>query len=78
MSVSGRRGDPAASREAVLKLLDAEHPLLRIFYGEGPLEISTEDYESRLATWREWKPVSIAAHGGAAATSESRNGCRQT
>ena len=24
----------------------------------------TADYESRLATWREWEPVSIEAHGG--------------
>jgi len=76
--VSGRRGDPAASREAVLRLLDADHPPLRIFFGDSRLEISTEDYESRLATSREWEPVSIAAHGGAAATSESRSGCRQT
>ena len=56
-------GDPAATREAVLKVVDADQPPLRIFFGDGPLAIATADYESRLATWREWEPVSIAAHG---------------
>ena len=52
-----------ATREAVLQVVDAENPPLRIFFGEGPLAIATKDYESRLATWREWQPVSVAAHG---------------
>jgi NAD(P)-dependent dehydrogenase (short-subunit alcohol dehydrogenase family) len=56
-------GDPVASREAVLKLVDSDDPPLRIFFGDGPLAIATRDYESRLATWRAWEPVSIAAHG---------------
>jgi NAD(P)-dependent dehydrogenase (short-subunit alcohol dehydrogenase family) len=57
------QGDPVATREAVLKVVDAEHPPLRIFFGASPLATATKDYESRLATWREWEPVSIAAHG---------------
>lgn len=56
-------GKPEATREAVLALVDAENPPLRIFFGDGPLAIATKDYESRLATWREWEPLSIAAHG---------------
>ena len=56
-------GDPVATREAILTIVDAEDPPLRIFFGDGPLAIATADYESRLATWREWEPVSIAAHG---------------
>ncbi|MET0692875.1 MAG: SDR family oxidoreductase [Propionibacteriaceae bacterium] len=56
-------GDPVATRAAVLEVVDAENPPLRIFFGDGPLAIATKDYESRLATWREWEPVSIAAHG---------------
>jgi NAD(P)-dependent dehydrogenase (short-subunit alcohol dehydrogenase family) len=56
-------GDPVATREAVLKVVDAENPPLRIFFGESPLATATKDYESRLATWREWQPVSVAAHG---------------
>jgi NAD(P)-dependent dehydrogenase (short-subunit alcohol dehydrogenase family) len=60
---AGNPGDPVATRAAVLQVVDAENPPLRIFFGDGPLAIATRDYESRLATWREWEPVSIAAHG---------------
>ncbi len=56
-------GDPAATREPVLTIVDAENPPLRIFFGDSPLRTATKDYESRLATWREWEQVSIAAHG---------------
>ncbi len=60
----GTPGDPVATREAVLKVVDAEEPPLRVFFGEAPLAIATADYESRLATWNEWQPVAVAAHGG--------------
>lgn len=56
-------GDPAATREAILTVVDAETPPLRIFFGKAPLAIATKDYESRLATWNEWQPVSVEAHG---------------
>ncbi|MDQ2957929.1 MAG: SDR family oxidoreductase [Actinomycetota bacterium] len=56
-------GDPVATRGVVLALVDAEQPPLRIFLGDGPLALATSDYESRLATWREWEPLSIQAHG---------------
>jgi NAD(P)-dependent dehydrogenase (short-subunit alcohol dehydrogenase family) len=59
----GSPGDPVATREAILAVVDAEKPPLRIFFGDGPLRTATGDYESRLATWHEWEPVSIAAHG---------------
>jgi hypothetical protein len=52
----------------VLAVVDAEEPPLRIFLGETPLAIATADYESRLALWRDWQPVSVAAHGGAQQT----------
>ena len=59
-------GDPAATRAAILKIVDAENPPLRIFFGAAPLGIATADYESRLAEWREWQPVSLEAQGGGA------------
>jgi NAD(P)-dependent dehydrogenase (short-subunit alcohol dehydrogenase family) len=59
---AGNPGDPVATREAVLRIVDAENPPLRIFFGNGPLAIATREYESRLATWREWEHLSIAAH----------------
>jgi NAD(P)-dependent dehydrogenase (short-subunit alcohol dehydrogenase family) len=56
-------GDPAATGAVVLKLVDAEDPPLRIFFGKGPLELAENDYAQRLATWREWEPLSIEAQG---------------
>ncbi len=61
---AGSPGDPAATRAAILEVVDAEQPPLRIFFGKAPLGIATREYESRLALWNEWEPVSIAAHGG--------------
>ncbi|HEV7186406.1 MAG TPA: SDR family oxidoreductase [Blastococcus sp.] len=60
---AGNPGDPVATRAAVLQVVDAENPPLRIFFGNAALGIAERDYESRLATWREWQPVSVAAHG---------------
>ncbi|MFI6096465.1 SDR family oxidoreductase [Lentzea sp. NPDC051213] len=60
---SGRRGDPGATREAILKVVDAEQPPLRIFFGEGPLAVITKEYEARLDEWRRWDDVSRAAFG---------------
>src|SRR3954454_21653939 len=56
-------GHPEATRDAILRLVDSEDPPLRVFFGDGPLAIATRDYESRLAQWRQWEPLSIAAHG---------------
>jgi NAD(P)-dependent dehydrogenase (short-subunit alcohol dehydrogenase family) len=61
----GTPGDPVATREAVLTLVDLDDPPLRVFFGDAPLRIATADYESRLATWNEWQPLAVAAHGGA-------------
>ena len=58
-----RPGDPGASAEAVLRIVDAEQPPLRAFFGKAPLGIAEADYESRLANWREWQPVAELAHG---------------
>jgi NAD(P)-dependent dehydrogenase (short-subunit alcohol dehydrogenase family) len=61
------QGDPVATRAAVLQIVDSDNPPLRVFFGDGPLAIATADYESRLATWREWEPLSVAAGGHASA-----------
>jgi len=60
---AGNPGNLAATRSAILKVVDADKPPLRIFFGKAPIEIATKDYESRLAMWNEWQPVSIEAHG---------------
>ncbi|MBE7162369.1 MAG: SDR family oxidoreductase [Williamsia herbipolensis] len=56
-------GDPTASGRAILKVVDAETPPLRVFFGEAPLGIAKADYEKRLATWEEWQPVAVEAQG---------------
>jgi NAD(P)-dependent dehydrogenase (short-subunit alcohol dehydrogenase family) len=56
-------GEPTATRNAILTLVDSDNPPLRLFLGESPLGIATADYESRLALWREWQPVAAAAQG---------------
>ncbi len=56
-------GDPHASAAAVLKLVDADEPPLRCFFGSAPLGIAEKDYESRLATWRHWQDVAELAQG---------------
>jgi len=56
------RGDPVATRGAILKVVDAERPPLRIFFGAS-LRPVTEEYQQRLATWNEWLSVSLEAFG---------------
>ena len=56
-------GDPAASAAAIMRVVDADPPPLRVFFGTAPLAIAENDYASRLATWREWQPVSELAQG---------------
>jgi NAD(P)-dependent dehydrogenase (short-subunit alcohol dehydrogenase family) len=58
-----RPGDPTASSVAVLAVVDADAPPLRIFLGEAPLGLAERDYQSRLETWRQWQDVSKAAQG---------------
>ena len=60
----GTPGDPAATRDPILQIVDHDDPPLRAFFGEKPLGIATADYESRLAEWNAWQPVALAAHGG--------------
>jgi NAD(P)-dependent dehydrogenase (short-subunit alcohol dehydrogenase family) len=59
----GKPGDPTGTRDAMFKIVDAHDPPLRVFFGVTPIDIATADYESRLATWRQWQPVSVEAHG---------------
>lgn len=56
-------GDPAASATAIMLVVDADPPPLRVFFGTTPLATAENDYASRLATWREWQPVSEMAQG---------------
>jgi NAD(P)-dependent dehydrogenase (short-subunit alcohol dehydrogenase family) len=56
-------GDPRATRDAILRVVDAEEPPRRIFLGRSSLPHAERDYAQRLETWRAWEPVSLAAMG---------------
>ena len=56
-------GDPTASAAAVLRVVDADPPPLRCFFGTAPLSIAEADYKDRLETWRQWQPVAELAQG---------------
>jgi NAD(P)-dependent dehydrogenase (short-subunit alcohol dehydrogenase family) len=56
-------GDPTASAAAVLQIVDAPEPPLRVFFGTAPLGIAEADYASRLETWRAWQHVAELAQG---------------
>lgn len=59
-------GDPAATAEAVLKVVDADAPPLRIFLGAVAGPFTRQVYEQRLATWDGWADVAAKAHGAPA------------
>ncbi len=61
VSASRDVGDPAATAGAILKVVDAEQPPLRLLLGTFPPAAVEEIYERRLATWRAWREVSEAA-----------------
>lgn len=56
-------GNPHASAAAILKIVDAEQPPLRVFFGSSPLKTAKADYENRLRTWEQWQPISELAQG---------------
>ena len=61
------RGDPEATGPAILEIVDAEEPPLRIFFGDGPLAMIQAEYAKRLDEWEAWNDLSVRAHGGVAA-----------
>jgi len=64
-SRQGVLGDPKASARAILKVVDADVPPLRVIFGEATLTTAKRAMESRLLLWDEWSAVSIEAQGHA-------------
>lgn len=58
-----RRGDPQATAQALLQIVDAENPPLRLIFGDENLPQVRATYAERLATWEAWETVSNAAQG---------------
>lgn len=60
--VAADRGDPQATAPVILELVDMEQPPLRLFLGNGPLDIIQEEYAKRLAEWTAYDELSRSAH----------------
>src|ERR1700742_2889615 len=56
-------GDPEATGRAILKLVDAQDPPLRIFFGSGGLPMTRAEYGRRIETWEKWNELSVEAQG---------------
>jgi NAD(P)-dependent dehydrogenase (short-subunit alcohol dehydrogenase family) len=54
---------PVGFGSAILKVVDAEQPPLRVFFGEQPLQIAAHLYQQRLDGWNAWAEVSREAEG---------------
>jgi NAD(P)-dependent dehydrogenase (short-subunit alcohol dehydrogenase family) len=60
-------GDPEASGPAILKVVDAQTPPLRIFLGAVGLPLTRAEYARRIETWEAWNAVAVEAQGDLAA-----------
>ncbi len=58
-------GDPYATGAAILKVVDAADPPLRIFFGSAGLPMTRAEYGRRIANWELWNDVSVEAQGAA-------------
>lgn len=59
----GAFGNPNATVDAVLRLVDSQNPPLRLFLGKVAYPWVRQAYEGRVAEWEAWSEVSTAAHG---------------
>lgn len=57
------RGNPAATPEALFKVVDSENPPLRFFLGSHNLPWVKTVYAERVATWEAWADISNSAQG---------------
>ncbi|MET9275538.1 SDR family NAD(P)-dependent oxidoreductase [Kribbella sp. NPDC003557] len=55
-------GDPAAAAQALLELVDADNPPLRVLFGQGFYPMIEQAYADRLKTWSDWQDFSARAH----------------
>ncbi len=57
------QGDPRATPDAVLAVIDAEDPPLRFFVGSTGLPRVRDAYQARIALWEQWTELSNSAQG---------------
>jgi hypothetical protein len=61
--ILGAPGDPRATADALLKIVDTQEPPLRVLFGTAPLNIIDSIYKDRLKHWEEWQSIAVQAHG---------------
>ena len=54
-------GDPARAAQALLAVLNSEHPPRRLLLGQRAADVAPEVYRHRLAEWAEWDLVARGA-----------------
>lgn len=56
-------GEPQATAQAVLQIVDSAKPPLRLFLGTEGMPVARAAYAARLAEWEQWEALSNAAQG---------------
>lgn len=59
-------GDPQATAPALMRIVDAAEPPLRVFFGDAGLPMIKREYAERIATWEKWNDVALEAQGNLA------------
>lgn len=63
-------GDPVAAAAALMEVVDAEEPPLRVLFGAAAHGIVEGVYRRRLAQWAAWEDLATRAQGETACASE--------
>ena len=66
--MGARPGDPEATGPAILELVDADDPPLRLFLGDWALDMIKDEYARRIDGWERWQDLAARAHGNVEAT----------
>lgn len=56
-------GDPEATGAAMLAIVDAPEPPLRVFFGDVGLPMIRKEYANRLAEWEKWDHIATLSQG---------------
>lgn len=63
LGASRTLGQPGSTAGAILALVDAKEPPLRLFLGRAGLPAAKQAYAQRLSIWKAWSSVSEQAQG---------------
>ena len=56
-------GAPEATAAALFRIVDADEPPLRVFFGAAGLPMAKREYAERIATWEAWNDVALESQG---------------